>query len=296
MDGILLIDKPSGPSSFDVVRAVKRTANQRKVGHAGTLDPMASGLLAICLGQGTKLSPYLMEMKKRYRAQITLGSQTDTDDALGTPTAQSEVPRLTRSSVEEALLKFVGDIDQVAPAFSALKSGGEPLYKKARRGEVVQPKKRTVTIEAIQLLRLEGESIELDVRCGKGTYIRSLARDVGQALGTLGHLSALRRTEASGFAVERALSMAELQGIAPPPHLADHLISLADALVAMPKLTLSASQEQGIKQGQPIPLAEVARAAAIEPQQRVALIGPEYRLCAIAECTLQQIRPIRVFP
>ena len=167
MNGLILVDKPSGPTSFDVVRAVRRAANQRKVGHTGTLDPLASGLIVVCLGQGTKLVPFLMDSQKRYLAGVVLGAETDTDDALGEVTQEASVPELQRELLTSVLREFVGCIQQVPPMFSALKKNGEPLYRKARRGESVAPDAREVEINRLDLVRITDDGFDLDIRCGK---------------------------------------------------------------------------------------------------------------------------------
>ena len=149
MDGILLIDKPSGPTSFEVIRAVRKSLRVRRVGHAGTLDPLASGLVVVCIGKGTRLVPYLMEGSKRYSAEITLGAFTDTDDTEGRVIDTAEVPKLSAAGVEEACARFIGKISQVPPVYSAIKRDGEALYKKARRGEAVTPEPREVEIFGI---------------------------------------------------------------------------------------------------------------------------------------------------
>ena len=205
MDGILLVDKPSGPTSFDVVRQTRKKSNQRKVGHAGTLDPLASGLLVVCLGQGTKLVPYLMAGDKRYKVRVKLGEETDTLDAEGEIVEVAPVPRVDESILRTELDRFVGTIEQLPPTYAAIKQDGEPLYRKARRGEKVSPKSRVVEIDDIEITDIESDAFELAVRCKKGTYIRSLARDVAYALGTVGHVTQLRRVSTSGFTVDDAL-------------------------------------------------------------------------------------------
>lgn len=296
MNGVLLIDKPSGPTSFDVVRAVRRAARQRKVGHAGTLDPLASGLLVVCLGQGTKLVPFLMEGEKRYAATVRLGCETATDDALGEPTERVAVPALTAGEVTAALARFRGAIDQVPPAFSALKSGGEPLHRKARRGEQVAPAPRTVTVHALELVRLGGDEIDLDVLCSKGTYIRSLARDLGRALGTRAHLAALRRTAGSGFDVADALPLTDLDRIAEPGELAERIVPLARALPSLPAVELTPDDLARVRDGGPIPAADRGLTDDERAAPHIRLLTPAGELIAIARPAGDLLQPERVFP
>ncbi|MCP4676823.1 MAG: tRNA pseudouridine(55) synthase TruB [Deltaproteobacteria bacterium] len=293
MDGILLIDKPSGPTSFDIVRAVRRAANERKVGHAGTLDPLASGLLVVGIRQGTKLIQFLMDSEKRYLAEVALGDETDTDDALGVVTQEKPVPSISRDMLEDTLAGFIGKIKQTPPKYSALKEGGEPLYRKARRGENVTPKTREVEIRSIELTDLSERRFSIDVRCGKGTYIRALARDVARSLGTLGHLTALRRIETSGFRVDEAMPLADLESASKHERLVKKVISLAEALPALPKIILSPEDETKIRHGQPMLVAEVPKAIDLADGTHVSLLTKENNLCAIARLDGDQLRPVR---
>ncbi|MBW2532247.1 MAG: tRNA pseudouridine(55) synthase TruB [Deltaproteobacteria bacterium] len=293
MHGILLVDKPSGPTSFEVVRAVRRAAGQRKVGHSGTLDPLASGLLVVGLGEGTKLTPYLMSSEKRYRALVVLGAATDTDDRLGREIARAPVPALTRDHVEQALAGFVGEVRQVPPAYSALKRDGEALHRKARRGEQVRPEPRLVTIRAIDVLALERTSIELDVRCGKGTYIRSLARDLGEALGTRAHLAELRRLSSAGFSVERAVTLDDLCRCDFPGEIAPRVLSMADALPGLPAVILDDGLRRRVGHGQRLSIEDIADPPCREGLVR--MIGPAGELVAVASLADGVARPLRVF-
>ncbi len=206
MDGILLVDKAKGPTSHDVVARVRRALSQRSVGHAGTLDPMATGLLVIGLGEGTKLLAALTDDDKAYEARIELGTSTDTLDAEGTVTETAAVPTFDRATVERAVLDFVGTHLQVAPAYSAIKRDGRPLYELARRGEVVDAPTREVVLRTVAVGEISDRFIDIRMECGKGFYVRSFARDLAAALGTLGHLSALRRLASGGHRVNDALA------------------------------------------------------------------------------------------
>jgi tRNA pseudouridine55 synthase len=293
MDGFLLIDKPSGPSSFDVVRAVRRAARVRKVGHTGTLDPLASGLLVVGLGRGTKLINYLQDGEKRYRGVVQLGAETDTDDAHGRVTEEAPIPPLAREAVEEALSGFVGRIEQRAPRYSALKDGGEPQYRKARRGEEVVPKVREITVHEIELVALTESTLEIDVRCGKGTYIRSLARDISRRLGTRGHLRSLRRLETSGFLVDQAIGLEKLTEAAEKGELVQHLIRPAAALRAMPSVTLSPAEAEDVRHGRSVRVAS-DRAEIPPSADYVALSDASGDLLAVARRDGRDLKPVRV--
>ncbi|MBL7183433.1 MAG: tRNA pseudouridine(55) synthase TruB [Anaerolineae bacterium] len=209
MSGILNIDKPAGMTSHDVVDRVRRISGQRRVGHAGTLDPAATGVLVVCLGQATRVAEYLMASDKVYRAQIRLGVSTDTHDAEGEVTATAEVD-VGEEEVREALASFVGSIQQVPPMYSALKREGVPLYKLARRGITVEREPRSVEIHDIELLQWTPSLFTIRVECSPGTYIRALARDLGQELGCGAHLHRLTRLASGHFTLEKAVRLDEL--------------------------------------------------------------------------------------
>lgn len=208
--GILNIHKTGGMTSHDVVARVRHITGQRKVGHAGTLDPMATGVLLLCLGQATRVSEYLMSGDKTYLARICLGISTDTYDADGQVTARAAV-NVGRDQVEQTLSQFVGTLEQVPPMYSAIKREGTPLYKLARRGEVAAREARTVQIKTFTLLRWEPPELEMQVECSKGTYVRSLAHDLGQRLGCGAHLIGLVRTCSGRFRLEQAVTLVELE-------------------------------------------------------------------------------------
>jgi tRNA pseudouridine55 synthase len=207
LHGILVVDKPRGWTSHDVVARVRRLAGQRQVGHGGTLDPLATGLLPLGLGSATRLLEYLAEGGKTYEATVRLGAATNTYDAEGEVVAEAPWQHVSESALREALRRFSGTIEQRPPAFSAIKRGGRPLYALARRGEAVEAPPRTVTIHAIVLLRFAPPEFELRVDCSGGTYIRSLAHDLGRALGSAAHLAALRRTRVGGLTLAEATTL-----------------------------------------------------------------------------------------
>jgi len=210
LHGILLVDKPAGPTSAAVVAHVKRVLGQRKVGHLGTLDPFATGLLPICLGEGTKLAPFLGGDDKRYVGEIVLGIETDTLDATGTVVATRPVPRLRPDALAAAVAPFRGEILQTPPMYSALKRDGVRLYRLARAGQEVARTPRRVRIARFEVAELGPERLAFAVTCSPGTYVRSLAHDLGRALGTVAHLARLRRTACGPFAVADALPLEAL--------------------------------------------------------------------------------------
>lgn len=209
MDGILLVDKGPGLTSNQVVERIRRTGRCRHAGHAGSLDPMATGLLLISLGEGTKLTEILMDAGKVYEAEVRLGEATETEDREGKVIATAPVPALAVEDVERVLVGFRGEIDQVPPRYSALKVGGMRAYDRARGGEEFEMKSRKVRVYELSLLEMNLPDLRLRVHCGRGTYIRSLARDIGRALGTEAHLTGLRRTHVGPYKVEGALSVRE---------------------------------------------------------------------------------------
>ena len=211
MMGFIVIDKPSGVTSFSMVSLVRRLTRVRRVGHAGTLDPLASGVLPVAVGAAARFIEYLDDAPKVYLATMRLGVSTDTYDAEGAVTAERDASTVSRADVESALGGFVGDIEQTPPVYSAIKVAGKPLYRYAREGAEVELAPRRVRIDSI-VLRSFGDSIaEFEVACGRGTYIRSLAHDAGEALGCGAHLVALRRTASGGFSVDHALAPEELE-------------------------------------------------------------------------------------
>lgn len=253
--GILLLDKPVGITSNAALQSVKRLYQARKAGHTGNLDPMASGLLPICMGEATKMSAFLLDANKRYQGVCKLGVRTSTADAEGEVVETRPVVGVDEARVREVLARFTGSIEQVPPMHSAIKHKGQPLYKLAHQGLEVERAPRTVEIYALNLLRLEGDELEIDVYCSKGTYIRTLAEDIGEALGCGAHLCELRRTLAGPFHIEDAVPLAELQRLAEAQDLGalDALLLPLDAALAdWPALNLSENTAFYLRQGQPV--------------------------------------------
>lgn len=258
VDGIVLLDKPAGMSSNAALQAVRRLYRAEKGGHTGALDPLATGLLPICLGEATKIAGLLLAGRKAYEAGVVLGATTDTDDADGQVLRTRPVPALDRATVGAALRPFLGRIRQRPPIYSALKQGGEPLYAKARRGEAIEVPEREVEVEAIELLALEGGHLRLAVTCGSGTYIRSLARDLGEALGCGAHIASLRRTWVEPFDRPDMATLDQLEALAAAggeAALDARLLPVDAGLTRFPAVSLDATQAAQVARGQPVPVA-----------------------------------------
>ncbi len=257
VSGLLNIDKPKGITSHDVVARVRKLSQQRKVGHTGTLDPMATGVLLVCLGQATRLIEYLMTARKQYRAVIRFGAVTDTLDADGQITAQNDASFLTKQQVQEILPMFLGEIEQIPPIFSALKKDGQPLYKRARAGETVQLDPRPVTIYSLTWTAWYPPDLTLDVTCSPGTYIRSLARDLGETAGTGAHLAQLTRTANGPWLLDQAVSLdtLEREAQAGRPGWQRYLHPPDRAITHLPKIVLDESAIIHVKHGRQVQLA-----------------------------------------
>lgn len=255
VNGILLLDKPQGITSNTALQKVKRLFRAAKAGHTGNLDPMATGLLPLCLGEATKISAYLLDADKHYLGTCKLGVRTSTADAEGEVLETRPVEEYSLAQVEQVLQRFVGRIEQIPPMHSAIKVDGVPLYKLAHQGKEIERKPRQVEIYAIELLRFAGDEIEFSVHCSKGTYIRTLAEDIGKALGCGAHLSALRRTASGPFAIEDAVTLEELAHLAEDDNFAaldELLLPVESALADWQTLNLSENAAYYLCQGQAV--------------------------------------------
>lgn len=254
VNGILLLDKPVGITSNAALQEVKRLFFAAKAGHTGNLDPLASGMLPICLGEATKLSAYLLDADKVYTGTCKLGVRTSSADAEGEIIETREVPELNEVQVLDVLAHFTGDIEQIPPMHSAIKQNGQPLYKLARQGIEVERKPRKVKIHELKLLRLEGDEIEIYVHCSKGTYIRTLVEDIGEALGCGAHLSQLRRTRVGPFNEEGMVTLDTLRDEAEEgaESLDHYLLPLDHALGDYPEVKLTESSLFYVRQGQAV--------------------------------------------
>jgi tRNA pseudouridine55 synthase len=216
LDGVLLVDKPGAHTSHDVIARLRGKLRMRKIGHAGTLDPMATGLLIVLVGKATRVSQFIISLDKEYEGTIELGKTTDSQDADGEVMETRPVPPLTEADVKAAMQGFLGDQYQMPPMFSAIKIGGVPLYKKARKGEEVEREPRFIRVMSWDLLKFETPKIDFRLRCTKGTYVRTLGHDLGNKLGCGGHLTALRRTATDRFNVTQALTMEQIEALSIP--------------------------------------------------------------------------------
>ncbi len=249
MDGILNINKPSGPTSFSIVSTVKRLSGERRVGHAGTLDPAATGVLPVCLGQGTRVIEFLMDSTKAYRAEIVLGVTTDTYDATGRVIQKDDSSRISQGELETALFSFSGSIHQVPPAYSAVKNQGTPLYKLARAGIEVKRNSRPITIYHIELVDWEPPLVTIEVVCGKGTYIRSLAHDLGQVLGCGAHLKSLIRLRYGLFDIRDSISLPQLEDAFRCDYWQHYIYPIDSVLLHWTAMVVSDDTRQEIKNG-----------------------------------------------
>lgn len=253
VSGVIVLDKPAGHSSSETVQAVKTLFGARKVGHTGSLDPLATGVLPLCLGEATKFSQYLLDSDKRYLATLRLGVATDSGDADGQVIAERETSGITRAAIDQALDAFRGDIEQVPSMFSAVKHHGQPLYKLARQGIEIERQARPVTVYANEIVAFEGVALTLDIHCSKGTYVRNIAADLGQALGCGAHVSALRRTRAGPYGEEHMVSLASLEGMRAAGRSLDALLRpVATAVGQWPTVELADAPAFYLKQGQPV--------------------------------------------
>jgi len=290
VDGWVILDKPVGLGSTPAVGKVRRLFGAQKAGHGGTLDPLASGVLPIALGEATKTVPFVMDGRKEYRFTLRFGEARSTDDAEGEVTATSDV-RPTDEEIRSALPAFVGEIEQTPPAFSAVKIEGQRAYDLARAGQAVDLKPRKVLIERLELLaRPDADHADFVVVCGKGTYIRSLGRDLARALGTVGHLSALRRTAAGPFREEAAISLSKLEALGHIPALFGALAPVATALDDIPALALTEAQADRLRQGQPVFLTRDA-----PPSGALLRAETGSKLIALVRSDGVSLKPVRVF-
>jgi tRNA pseudouridine55 synthase len=301
--GWVVVDKPRGITSTDVVGLVRRVFDAQKAGHAGTLDPMATGVLAVALGEATKTVPYAMDAEKTYRFTACWGEGRDSDDAEGKVTATSDV-RPTKAEIEAVLPRFVGEILQVPPVYSAIKVNGERAYDLAREGETVVLEARTIQIHEARLLDQPDEDhATFEILCGKGAYIRGWVRDIALALGTVGHVSELRRLAVGGFSVEDAISLDKLRSFMHSPAAFEHLRPISTALDGIPALAVTGPDAVRLRSGNPILMRAnlfasiVEEAGALDDLQglTVYLSTAGGEPVALAELAEGELRPFRVF-
>lgn len=291
--GFLVVDKPAGWTSHDAVDAARRWLGTRRVGHLGTLDPLATGVLPLAVRDATKLVPFLASGEKGYRATIRLGVETDSYDADGKVVRTHEGPLPGAEAVRAALERFVGEGAQVPPMFSAVKQSGVPLYKLARKGHEVERAARPVRIDTLVLLRRDGADLEIELSCTPGTYVRVLAHDLGRALGCGAHVVALRRTRSGPFVLDQAVTVERLDAAARAgPGAVDALLVPPAAALGLPVLTLRGELERRLLHGGEIP---APQEPALAPGDRIAALDEGGAVLAVLEALPgRRLRPIRV--
>lgn len=301
VDGVLIVDKPEGPTSFDVVRRLRGLGTGRKAGHTGTLDPSATGVLPVCLGAATKLSAFLIEGDKAYEGVIRLGVETDSYDAAGNVVATADASHLEEAAVAEAVAAQAGTYWQTPPMYSAVRVGGKRLYELARRGEEVERRPRKVTLYSIEMLGWDPSTsdVSIRVRCTKGTYVRSIAHELGQRLGVGGHLLSLRRTASGPFTLDRAIALdtlLEWMKEGRQEEIEAHLVSMRDALVDLQEIRVDELRARKVANGMALGTRDLAqcRAPLVSEGARVRLVGPGGRLLAVASIREGVLRYDRV--
>ena len=294
--GWLVIDKPAGMTSAAVVAAVRRATHAAKVGHGGTLDPLATGVLPIALGEATKTVSYVMDGSKNYRFTIRWGEQRNTDDAEGDVVNVSDV-RPTEDAIRAVLPRFVGEIDQVPPIFSAVKVAGQRAYALARAEMPVELESRTVRVDGIELIDMpDADHAVFEVIAGKGTYMRALARDLALALGTVGHVAALRRNSVGPFTESAAIPLDKIDSLGHSDGLKEHLLPVGAALDGIPALHLTEAEGRRLQRGQPVAVLPVASRSSIKHLSRDAVFCAMAMGRPVALATVKggEIRPLRV--
>jgi tRNA pseudouridine55 synthase len=277
-NGVLVVDKPSGPTSHDVVERVRQVLGQPRAGHTGTLDPFATGVLAVCLGKATRLVRFLSEGDKVYRATVRLGFATTTDDRLGEPTGEARPVRVEGAALDEACRALTGPLMQVPPVYSAKRVAGRRMYDLARRGVAVDREAVPVTVHALEVLAFADDRVEVEVRCSPGTYVRALARDLGKALGVGGHLDELRRTHTGAFGLEQAVRWDDLDARA-----AQAVLPLSSLLAGLPAVTVGEEGVAFLRNGRPLDRARVQSGfPAGEPPARLRVLDAAGDLLALA--------------
>lgn len=259
MDGVLNVYKPQGPTSHDIVYAVRKLFGQKRVGHTGTLDPMATGVLVICLGKATRIVEYLTGQPKEYRARMILGQTSDTQDSTGRITSESDASGVTREAFEAVVQDFVGEVEQVPPMVSAIKHEGKPLYKLAREGKTIERAARMITVYSIEVLDFvfgKHAEAEFIVRCSSGTYIRTLCADIGERLGCGGLMSQLERTSVGKFVIENACKIEQLEAMNADGRLADAVQSINESLSGVESISICDSLSASVLHGNAVAVSE----------------------------------------
>src|SRR5712692_4556586 len=297
LDGVLVINKPAGWTSHDVVAKARKLLGVSKVGHTGTLDPAATGVLVLCLGKATRIAEYLVNTDKAYRAVLRLGVVTDTQDATGNVVGRAEGALPDEAAIVAVMAGFVGRLQQVPPMYSAVKVKGVPLYKSARAGRTVPRSPREFTVRSLEIRSIVPTpptlDVTFDVVCSKGTYVRTLCADIGEALGVGGHLASLERRRVGRFCIEEALSLDELAGLAVRGAVEARLYTLAAALADLPALHVDRDAVEGLCHGVAVPVSRVVSSeGAWTAGAFVRLLSPDGKLVGIgkAPCSAEELK------
>jgi len=280
-NGVVIVDKPAGATSARVLAEVKRLCKVKKAGHAGTLDPFATGVLVCCLNQATKLARFFLHDWKKYRGTLHLGIETDTQDPTGQVVSEKDPATVTAADIRRVAGRFTGTIEQVPPAYSALKHKGTPLYRLARKGQPVQKPPRKVSIDQLTILEIAVPFVRFEVTCSAGTYIRTLCVDMGRELGCGGHLKSLQRLESSGFTIAEAVTLDDLTELATADTLDGQLISMADGLRGMPAVTVGPDLAGRIGHGQQVNRSDLTDHPHLEPATVFKVLDESGRLLAV---------------
>ena len=282
MDGLLIINKPKGFTSHDVVAKLRKILSIQKTGHTGTLDPDATGVLCVCVGKATKLAQYTSEFEKEYRVVMRLGVITDTQDATGKVIKETENFEISRDEIEDAFRKFTGNIKQIPPMYSAIKVGGTPLYRLARKGKEISREPRDVYIKEIKFIEYSGALVKFDVICSKGTYIRALCFDIGNYLGVGAHMHSLERLRSGDFHIKDAVTMEDVEELILSGTLESKLISMEQAVAWMPFVRIKDSWEDGVRHGMALTSESVSEIKGdFGKDSRIRILNSEGRLLAI---------------
>lgn len=297
MDGILNIYKEQGFTSHDVVAKLRGICKQKKIGHTGTLDPDAVGVLPVCLGKATKVCDLLTDKDKTYEAVLQLGIVTDTQDMSGEILSKQEV-LVSRDEIEEAVMSFVGDYDQIPPMYSALKVNGKKLYELAREGKVVERKARRITIHDIQIseINMEQKTVTMTVSCSKGTYIRTLCHDIGEKLGCGGAMATLKRTKVSSFMIEDSLTLSEVEELVKAGTIEEHLVKVDSMFSNLMAVTVLKKYQKYVDNGNKIEISFLTESIRISPNQEFRIYDEEQRFVGIFEAENRKtLKPKKMF-
>lgn len=297
MDGILNIYKEQGFTSHDVVAKLRGICKQKKIGHTGTLDPDAVGVLPVCLGKATKVCDLLTDKDKTYEAVLQLGVVTDTQDMSGEILSKQEV-LVSRDEIEEAVMSFVGDYDQIPPMYSALKVNGKKLYELAREGKVVERKARRITIHEIEIskINMEQKTVTMTVSCSKGTYIRTLCHDIGEKLGCGGAMATLKRTKVSSFMIQDSLTLSEVEELVKAGTIEEHLVKVDSLFASLPAVTVSKKYQKYVDNGNKIEISFLTEPVRTSPNQEFRVYDEEQRFVGIFEAENRKtLKPKKMF-